>query len=117
MLSLLENATSLESISLGISQMCVLNTLPDPSTPPDESSIVSHPSSDPSTLSAMRTFTYVAEYGTNYLLEFPQFKEIILARTGRLTNLYLRVDYRSSGYSARNSKWHVDLFGNLGCTL
>ncbi len=94
-LSLLERASSLESISLGIPQPCVLLNKITSSTPPDESSIVSFSPLLSPTPSTMRTFAYVAEYGTNYLLEFPRFKDIILYRTRRLTTLYLRVDYRS----------------------
>ncbi len=94
-LSLLERASSLESISLGIPQPCVLFNKITSSTPPDESLIVSFSPLLSPTPSTMRTFAYVAEYGTNYLLEFPRFKDIILYRTRCLTMLYLRVDYRS----------------------
>ncbi|KAK0231888.1 hypothetical protein EDD85DRAFT_956727 [Armillaria nabsnona] len=95
-LSLLERASSLESISLGIPQPCVLlNKIPTSSTPPDESLIVYFPPLLSPTPSTMHMFTYVAEYGTNYLLKFPRFKDIILYRTCRLTTLYLCVDYRS----------------------
>ncbi|PBK87950.1 hypothetical protein ARMGADRAFT_1084928 [Armillaria gallica] len=96
MLYLLDGATHLGSLSIGISEPCVLIKLvPDPSLASSNLSIATHPILNSSPSTTMHTFSYVAEYGTNYLLESPRFMTVVLARTSQLTSLYIRIDHHS----------------------
>ncbi|PBK83772.1 hypothetical protein ARMGADRAFT_1037606 [Armillaria gallica] len=58
-------------------------------------SVATHPIPNLSPSTTMYTFSYVAEYGINYLLESARFMTIVLARTSQLTSLYIHIDHRS----------------------
>ncbi|SJL16813.1 uncharacterized protein ARMOST_20342 [Armillaria ostoyae] len=96
MLYLLESGTHLGSLSIRIPEPCVLiNFVPDPSLPSSNLSIGTYPIPNSSTSTTMHMFSYVAKYGTNYLLESPRFMTVVLARMSHLTSLYIHIDHRS----------------------
>ncbi len=95
-LYLLDGATRLGSLLIRIPEPCVLiKLIPEPSLLSSNLSIATHPIPNSSPSTTMHTFSYVAEYGMNYLLKSVQFMTLVLARMSQLTTLYIHIDHCS----------------------